>query len=104
MAMLAGTAWLILVAGEIGAQGTASESGVKEGIVTLVDSKIQYFSRGKGETIVMLPGGTLTVGYLDGLAEALANAGYRVVGVNFRGSGLSTGSSKASHFRRMQTM
>jgi pimeloyl-ACP methyl ester carboxylesterase len=34
------------------------------------------------------------VGYLDGLAEALAEAGYRVVGINFRGSGKSTGSSK----------
>jgi pimeloyl-ACP methyl ester carboxylesterase len=33
------------------------------------------------------------VGYLDGLAEALAEAGYRVVGINFRGSGKSTGSS-----------
>ena len=36
-------------------------SDVKEGIVTLADSKIQYFSRGKGETIVLLPGGTLRV-------------------------------------------
>ena len=31
---------------------------------------------------------------MDGLAEALAHAGYRVVGINFRGSGKSTGSSK----------
>ena len=42
----------------------------------------------------MLPGGTLTVGYLDGLADALAKAGYRVVGINFRGSGKSTGTSE----------
>jgi pimeloyl-ACP methyl ester carboxylesterase len=62
--------------------------------VKLADSNIEYFSRGEGETIVLLPGGTLTVGYLDGLAEALAKAGYRVVGINFRGSGKSTGSSK----------
>jgi pimeloyl-ACP methyl ester carboxylesterase len=94
MPILAGIACLTLVAGEAAAQRTASVSGVKAGIVTLTDSKIQYFSRGKGETIVLLPGGTLTVGYLDGLAEALANAGYRVVGINFRGSGKSTGSSK----------
>ena len=94
MAVLAGIVWLSLVAGQAAAQGTTSASGVTEGIVTLADSKIQYFSRGKGETIVLLPGGTLTVGYLDGLAEALAEAGYRVVGINFRGSGKSTGSSK----------
>jgi pimeloyl-ACP methyl ester carboxylesterase len=31
---------------------------------------------------------------LDGLADALAKAGYRVVGINFRGSGKSTGASK----------
>ena len=66
----------------------------KEGIVQLADSRIEYFSRGQGEAIVLLPGGTLTVGYLDGLADALAKAGYRVVGINFRGSGKSTGPSK----------
>jgi pimeloyl-ACP methyl ester carboxylesterase len=33
---------------------------------------------------------------LDDLAEALAKAGYRVVGINFRGSGKSTGSSKGT--------
>jgi pimeloyl-ACP methyl ester carboxylesterase len=68
-------------------QGQAIETG----IVKLSDSNIEYFSRGEGETIVLLPGGTLTVGYLDGLADALAKAGYRVVGINFRGSGKSTG-------------
>ena len=72
---------------------------VETGIVKLADSNIQYFSRGQGETIVLLPGGTLTVGYLDGLAEALAKAGYRVVGINFRGSGKSTGSSRALRSR-----
>ena len=66
----------------------------KEGIVNLADSSIEYFSRGNGETIVLLPGGTLTVGYMDGLADALAKAGYRVVGINFRGSGKSTGPSE----------
>jgi pimeloyl-ACP methyl ester carboxylesterase len=67
---------------------------VKTGIVKLADSNIEYFSRGVGESIVLLPGGTLTVGYLDGLAEALAKAGYRVVAINFRGSGKSTGPSE----------
>ena len=73
---------------------TAAPANGKEGMATLADSSIQYFSRGEGETIVLLPGGTLTVGYLDGVAAALAKAGYRVVGINFRGSGKSTGSSK----------
>ena len=91
MPVLAGIAWPTVVAAETAAE---AKSGVEEGIVALADSKIQYFSRGKGEAIVLLPGGTLTVGYLDGLAEALAKAGYRVVGINFRGSGKSTGSSK----------
>ena len=73
------------------AQGQAVDSG----LVQLPDANIEYFSRGDGEPIVLLPGGTLTVGYLDGLADALAKAGYRVVGINFRGSGKSTGTSTA---------
>ncbi|MFO1514286.1 MAG: alpha/beta fold hydrolase, partial [Verrucomicrobiota bacterium] len=72
---------------------TAPSPGT-QGMVKLADSNIEYFSRGAGETIVLLPGGTLTVGYLDGLAEALAKAGYRVVAINFRGSGKSTGPSE----------
>jgi len=41
------------------------------------------------------------VGYLDGLADALAKAGYRIVGINFRGSGKSTGSSKGVTLQTM---
>ena len=78
---------------------TAAPAKAKEGMVKLADSRIQYFSRGEGEAIVLLPGGTLTVGYLDRMAEALAKAGYRVVGINFRGSGKSTGSSKGVTLR-----
>jgi pimeloyl-ACP methyl ester carboxylesterase len=74
---------------------------VETGIVKLADSNIEYFSRGNGEAIVLLPGGTLTVGYLDALADALAKAGYRVVGINFRGSGRSTGSSKGVTLQTM---
>jgi pimeloyl-ACP methyl ester carboxylesterase len=76
------------------AKDVAAAGPWKEGIVKLSDSSIQYFSRGQGEAIVLLPGGTLTVDYLDGLAEALAKAGHRVVGINFRGSGKSTGPSQ----------
>ena len=74
---------------------------VDTGIVKLADSNIEYFSRGKGETIVLLSGGTLTVGYFDGLANALAKAGYRVVGINFRGSGKSTGPSQGVTLQTM---
>jgi pimeloyl-ACP methyl ester carboxylesterase len=79
---------------------TASASG-REGIVKLANSNVEYFTRGTGEPIVLLPGGVLTVGYLDGLADALSKAGYRVIGINFRGSGKSTGSSDKV---TMQTM
>jgi pimeloyl-ACP methyl ester carboxylesterase len=92
--VLGGIVWLNLVAGQAVAKNSASAGDVEEGLITLPSSNIQYFSRGKGdETIVLLPGGTLTVGYLDGLADQLAKAGFRVVGINFRGSGMSTGSS-----------
>jgi pimeloyl-ACP methyl ester carboxylesterase len=52
----------------------AQAQTVETGLVKLADSDIEYFSRGEGEAIVLLPGGTLTIGYLDGLAEELAKA------------------------------
>ena len=64
---------------------------VETGLVKVADASIEYFSRGKGEAIVLLPGGTQTVGYLDALANSLAKSGYRVIAINFRGSGKSTG-------------
>ena len=92
---LLGTALCSVFIATASAQAVPSTpSSGTEGFVQLADSRIQYFSRGKGEAIVLLPGGTLTVGYLDGLADALARAGYRVVAINFRGSGKSTGPSK----------
>jgi pimeloyl-ACP methyl ester carboxylesterase len=65
---------------------------VAQGIVKLPDSQIEYFSQGQGEAVVLLPGGSLAVGYLEELAQELANAGYRAVRVNPRGAGKSTGS------------
>jgi pimeloyl-ACP methyl ester carboxylesterase len=94
----------ILAAGLIGALAFATSvqaQTVETGLVKLRDSNIEYFSRGEGEPIVLLPGGTLTVGYLDGLAEALAKAGYRVIGINLRGSGKSTGPSKGVTLQTM---
>jgi pimeloyl-ACP methyl ester carboxylesterase len=85
----------ILVAGLALSVSTPAQS-VESGIVKLDQSSIEYFSRGEGDGIVLLPGGTLTVEYLDGLAEALAKAGYRVVAINFRGSGKSIGPSEGS--------
>lgn len=83
---------LAILSSSVAAAQTGSPAiKVTEGIVELVDSSLQYYSRGEGEAIVLLPGAILTVGYLDGLAEQLAKAGYRVVGINLRGSGKSTG-------------
>jgi len=55
---------------------------------------IEYFSEGKGQPIVLVPGGSLTVGYMEGLSHALAKAGFQAVRINFRGSGKSTGSGE----------
>jgi pimeloyl-ACP methyl ester carboxylesterase len=99
--LLTGALCLASVPRTLAAQTTTAATHVQQGVVKLADSNIEYFSRGKGEPIVLLPGGVLTVGYLDGLAEALSKAGYRVIGINFRGSGKSTG---ASDNVTMQTM
>ena len=56
--------------GQKGAPATTRTAPAQEGIVKLSDSEIEYFSQGKGEPIVLLPFGGLTVGYMDGsLAE-----------------------------------
>lgn len=54
------------------AQTEAPQVKVTTGMVQLADSDVEYFTRGEGEAIILLPGGTLTVGYLDGLANTLA--------------------------------
>jgi pimeloyl-ACP methyl ester carboxylesterase len=66
----------------------------QEGIIKLTDSSIQYFSQGQGRPIVLLPFGGLTVGYMAGLSQDLADAGYRVIRISFRGSGKSTDSGE----------
>jgi pimeloyl-ACP methyl ester carboxylesterase len=85
--------WLAVV-GLFALPAISEAQTVDAGVVKLPDAEIEYFTRGEGEAIVLLPGGTLTVAYLDGLAEALAKAGYRVVGINFPGSGKSKAPSK----------
>jgi pimeloyl-ACP methyl ester carboxylesterase len=76
------------------AQASTRASLVQQGMVKLADSNIEYFSQGQGKPIVLLPFGGLTVGYMDALSQDLADAGYRVVRINFRGSGMSTGSAE----------
>jgi len=60
---------------------------------------IEYFDEGKGEVVVLLPGGSLNVDYLKPLAESLVKAGYRVVRINPRGAGESTNEKKEVNLR-----
>jgi pimeloyl-ACP methyl ester carboxylesterase len=92
---------LICPQGFARAQIAGPASGVNEGMVRLADSNIEYFSQGQGEPIVLLPGGTLTVGYFDDLAAALAKGDFRVVRINFRGSGKSTGPAEGVTLQTM---
>jgi pimeloyl-ACP methyl ester carboxylesterase len=93
MIRLKAIVWLALIGGLAMPTITQAQS-VDTGVVKLPDSEIEYVSRGDGEPIVLLPGGTLTVDYLDGLADELADAGHRVVGINFPGSGKSKAPTK----------
>lgn len=81
----------LLAVTEADAQTARPPVTVEQGIVTVGDTTVEYFSRGSGDAIILLPGSTLTVGYLDGLADSLAAAGYRVIGINLRGTGSSRG-------------
>jgi pimeloyl-ACP methyl ester carboxylesterase len=89
------TGWTSVAAQEKAAPAQPSEkkssSKVQTGVVKVGDANIEYFSQGEGEVVVLLPGGSLDVGYMKGLAEALAKAGFHVVRVNPRGAGKSTG-------------
>jgi pimeloyl-ACP methyl ester carboxylesterase len=64
---------------------------VQRMMVKVGSAEIECFSHGEGVAIVMLPGGSLAVGYLADLAEALAAAGFRAIRMNPRGAGASTG-------------
>jgi hypothetical protein len=86
-------------AGAMAQEQMGSAKIVQEGIVKLPDSNIEYFTQGNGEPIVLLPFGGLTVGYLEVLSRDLAQAGYRVIRINFRGSGRSTGSGQGVEAR-----
>jgi pimeloyl-ACP methyl ester carboxylesterase len=64
---------------------------VERVMVRVGDAELECFSHGEGVAIVLLPGGSLAVGYLADLADALAGAGYRAIRVNPRGAGASAG-------------
>lgn len=63
-------------------------------IIELDEASIEYLSQGAGESVVMLPGGSLNVTYMQNLSDALAGAGYRVVRINPRRAGNSTGAAE----------
>ena len=84
----------VSVSGQASTRAGARAAPARQGVVKLADSTIEYFSQGQGEPIVLLPFGGLTVGYMEALSQDLADAGYRVVRINFRGSGKSTGSAE----------
>jgi pimeloyl-ACP methyl ester carboxylesterase len=90
--MLAASLSTVSPSGQPSTQEAAPGGPMQEGIVKLPESSIEYFMQGKGEPIVLLPFGSLTVGYMEGLSQELAVAGFQVVRINFRGSGKSTGS------------
>lgn len=83
----------------INAQAQTSLNRISHSI-DLKDSHIEYFTRGdKGDTVFLLPGGALNVDYMDRLAKELAESGYRVVSVNPRGAGHSTGKAEGVTLR-----
>jgi pimeloyl-ACP methyl ester carboxylesterase len=55
------------------------------------DATIECFVAGRGEPIVMLPAAGLEAGYLADLGRRLADAGFRTVAINVRGTGASAG-------------
>jgi pimeloyl-ACP methyl ester carboxylesterase len=72
-------------------------------MVKVGSAEIECFSHGAGAAIVMLPGGSLAVGYLADLAEALAAARFRAIRVNPRGAGASTGPMEGLTFHDFAT-
>ncbi|MDH4065677.1 MAG: alpha/beta hydrolase, partial [Acidobacteriota bacterium] len=74
----------------------AQTSGLAEvrSIVDLANAKIETLSQGKGDVVVLLPGGSLSLDYLANLARSLETSGYRAVRINPRGAGASTGAAE----------
>ncbi|HCF23952.1 MAG TPA: hypothetical protein DER67_00095 [Novosphingobium sp.] len=58
------------------------------------DVTVEYFRHGTGTPVLLLPGASLNCAYLEGMANALAEAGYCAIRVNPRGAGRSSGPSE----------
>ena len=63
------------------------------------EASIEYIEEGTGETIVILPGGGLSVNYLKPLSNTLSSHGYRVIRINPRGAGKSSNEKKEVTFK-----
>ena len=68
-----------------------SSLNAETNIVKTGNTQIEYFTQGQGDTILLLSGRGLDVGYLENLAISLASKGYRAIRINRRGAGKSTG-------------
>ena len=79
--------------GQVVASPTAS-------LRTCGSAVIEYFSQGRGDPIVMLPGSGFGVGYLEPLAADLARDGYQAVRINPRGAGNSRGAANVDYHDR----
>jgi len=83
----------LLLGSSASAQHNPDEGGSR--IVDLTSAKIEIFSQGKGDIVVLLPGGSLSVDYLANLARSLDASGYRAVRINPRGAGASAGTAES---------
>jgi pimeloyl-ACP methyl ester carboxylesterase len=85
---------VMMLAFATGTAAFAAPPPVETGVLKVGDANIEYFSQGKGPAVVLLPGGSLNVDYMEAVSGTIADAGYRAVRINFRGAGKSTGPAK----------
>lgn len=69
---------------------------VREHRIVRGTAVIECRERGRGDAIVLLPAGGCRSRYLQPLADALAGAGWRVIDINLRGAGDSTGAAEGT--------
>jgi pimeloyl-ACP methyl ester carboxylesterase len=60
-------------------------------MVEVGEARLEAAIYGAGDTVMLLPAGSHSIGYLAPFAQQLAVAGFRAVAVNFRGVGASIG-------------
>jgi len=91
---------LIVLLGAVNASGQTASSPIESATQPCGAAAIEYFSQGRGEPVVLLPGSGFGVAYLEPLAEALAGGGYRTLRINPRGAGNSRGSLEINYHDR----